>query len=392
MRTLLPMSVPSALILSRRPVAAFVVLGLYWGVFAAHVPVLKAQLGASDALFGLLLLGSSVGLVSAMWLAPRVDRRLGPRGMQAMAWLLALLFLLPATVTQPWLFVLVMALVGMASGLLDVVMNARVSDLEARSGRSLMNANHGMFSLAYAGAAVASGFTREAGVPPAAVFAALGLVTLLLTAGMQMAPHHVARPEAAPAGRWPLWPVLLCGGVVVVAFFAEATVEAWSALHVERTLGGGAAQGALGPATLGLTMALGRFAGQAVVERVRDLTVILWAALLASAGALLAAVAPTPVLAYAGFGVLGLGVSVIGPLGLALAGQIVAPHLRTEAISKVAVMGFAGFSLAPVLIGLVSQVFGLRIAFAGVAAICLLAIPLAQALGRYPARTAQSRA
>ena len=126
------MSVLSALSISRRPAAAFVVIGLFWGCFAAYVPVIKAQLGASDALFGMLLLGSATGLVSAMWLAPHADRILGGRGMQVGAAFLAFAWLLPGYVTVPLLFAAAMALVGLASGLLDVVMNARVSELEAK--------------------------------------------------------------------------------------------------------------------------------------------------------------------------------------------------------------------------------------------------------------------
>ena len=124
------MSVLKALSISRRPASAFVVIGLFWGCFAAHVPVLKAQLGASDALFGTLLLGSATGLVSAMWLAPRADRLLGQHAMQVGVVFLAFAWLLPGVMTVPLSFSLAMAVVGLASGLLDVVMNARVSELE----------------------------------------------------------------------------------------------------------------------------------------------------------------------------------------------------------------------------------------------------------------------
>jgi MFS family permease len=157
---------------------------------------------------------------------------------------------------------------------------------------------------------------------------------------------------------------------------SEATVEAWSALHIERTLNGGAAEGALGPATLGIMMAIGRFSGQAVSERLSDYLVIVCAALLSAVGALIVAVAATPIIAYVGFGVLGLGVSVIGPLGLAIVGRLVAPKYRTEAISKAAVIGFSGFFLAPIVMGGVSELFGLRVAFACVAGLLMLLLPL----------------
>ena len=377
------MSILNALSVSRRPAAAFVVIGMFWGCFAAYVPVIKDQLGASDALFGTLLLGSATGLVSAMWLAPRADRILGARGMQVGAVALAVAWLLPGQVMNPWLFAVSMAFVGLCSGLLDVIMNARVSELEAKHNRPLMNVNHAMFSVAYVVGAVLVSFTREAGLPPMPVFAGFGVVALLMLPLMRMEVTYVAADEGY-AGRYPLWPIALCGAIVLVAFMSEATVEAWSALHVERTLGGGAAEGALGPAMLGLTMAIGRFSGQAVAERMREVTILLGASVMAATGAVIAALAPTPVVAYVGFGVLGLGVSVIGPIGLALVGKLVAPHLRTEAISRTAVIGFSGFFFAPMLMGLMSEAFGLRMAFLGVAVLLLSAVPLALLIKRQP--------
>lgn len=376
------MSVVSAISLSRRPSAAFAAVGLFWGTFAAYVPVIKARLGVDDAVFGLLLLGSAVGLVTAMWLAPRADRFFGARGMQVAAALFAGAVLLPGMATVGMAFALAMVAVGMASGLLDVIMNARVADLEARHSRALMNANHGMFSLAYGLSALLSGAFREAGWPPEQAFAALAMGIVALALILRMDRDTLSEEEASHTGAFPFWPVFLCGAVVFVAFTSEATVEAWSALHVERTLGGGAAEGALGPATLGLTMAVGRFGGQALSERFSELTVIVVAALMAATGAVIVAGAPTPVVAYAGFGVLGLGVSVIGPVGLALAGKAVAARHRTDAIARAAVMGFSGFFVAPVLMGTLSQLFGLRVAFGSVAILLLMAIPLALAVGR----------
>ena len=128
---------------------------------------------------------------------------------------------------------------------------------------------------------------------------------------------------------------------------------------------------------LGLTMAVGRFSGQAVSERLREIPVVIGASIISATGAVIAALAATPLMAYVGFGILGLGVSVIGPIGLALVGKLVAPHLRTEAISRTAVIGFSGFFFAPMLMGLMSEAFGLRVAFMGVALLLLSVLPLA---------------
>ncbi|MEM7488109.1 MAG: MFS transporter [Pseudomonadota bacterium] len=379
------MSILSALRVSRAPVAAFCAVGLTWGCVAAMVPVLKARIGVDDATFGLLLLGTAVGLSTTLYVAPRWDRRMGALALPVGTVMLACTALLPvAAVTVPLFFVALM-LMGAMSGLTDVVMNARVAEVEARTGRSLMNVNHAMFSVAYAVSALLTGAMREAGWGPAAIFA--------VTAGLILATAPFQRMAVAPAeegqsarGGLPLGVIAVCAGIVLIAFMAEATVESWSALHVERTLGGGAAEGAFGPAMLGLTMAVGRFSGQAVAVRLTEIAVIRGASLLAILGVLIAAAAPSPAVAYLGFGLMGLGISVIGPMGLALAGRLSPPAQRTAVIARVAVIGFLGFFFAPALMGLASDAFGLRWAFASVAVLLVLVWPLSYSGRAVPTR------
>ena len=375
------MQVFHALYLSRRPAVAFVIVGLFWGCFAAYVPQIKARLDVSDATFGLLLLCNALGLVSSMVLAPRLDRLLGARGMQIGSIALMISFLLPGFATDALSFGLAMVIVGAASGFTDVLMNARVSELEQLHSKSLMNANHGMFSVGYAVAAIFSGVAREAQIAPGPAFATLAAAILILSIFLYMPPQYAASC-AGTGGRYPIKPLVLCGLIVLVAFMTEATVETWSALHIERSLQGRAAEGAMGPAMLGLTMAIGRFSGQAVSQIFSETKVIILATCVAAAGGTLAALALTPFWAAIGFGILGLGISVVGPLGLALVGKKVPDHLRTEAISRVAVLGFAGFFLAPSLMGLLSDFFGLRIAFLAAAGLSLAAIPLTLLLRR----------
>ncbi len=376
MTTLRAMSILSALSISRRPALAFMIVGTFWGSFAAQVPVLKDGIAADDTLFGLILLGTSLGLISTMWLAPMFDRAVGRNSMVVAGLIFALFTMGPALATGPLLFFLAMVAAGYASGMLDVVMNARVSELEARHSRSLMNANHAMFSVAYAISAVCTGVAREAGFVPVQIFGAIAVVIVFMAVCLRMEVEQVDE-EARRTNRFP-WPtVLLCGAIVLVAFFVEATVEAWSALHIERTLGGRAAEGALGPAVLGLTMAVGRFSGQALTERFSEHSIIVIGTAMACVGALIAAAAPSPLIAYLGFGAMGLGIAAVGPVGLAIVGRMVRPEHRTAAVARAAVIGFMGFVVAPSLMGLVSGAFGLRVAFAAVAVVALIAPMLA---------------
>jgi len=375
------MTILSALWLARVPATAFMVVGFFWGAFAASVPQIKDQIGVGDAHFGFLLLGNAFGLVTAMWAAPMFDRWLGARGMQVSAVFFSLCFILPGLATAPWVLFCALLVMGMTSGMLDVLMNARVSELEARHKRTLMNVSHGMFSVAYAISAFMTGLSRDAGNGPWVALGVAAVASLMLSVFMKIAPDAGEDDTTIDEG-FPWMIVLLCGGIVLVAFLTEGTVETWSALHIERTLGGDALAGAIGPTMLGLTMAIGRIGGQGLSDRFDDRLVIVVASLMASVGAIIASIAPTPLVAYIGFAVLGLGVSVVGPLGLAMTGRSVRAKHRTSAIAKAAVMGFSGFFIAPVLMGGLSELFGLRMAYASVAIVALMSLPLLWALSR----------
>lgn len=370
------MGVADDLTASRGPLAAFAAMGLFWGGFAALVPDLKPQAGLSDEGFGLAMLVAAFGAVLAMWLAPRAEARLGHFALVGPALFMAAAFLLPG-LAHGWTgFALAMALAAAGSGLLDVVMNARVAALEAARGRPLMNLNHGIYSLVYAGAAVATGLAREAGAAPLPVFTGLAAVALGLCAVMLGAPGTGTAENTGKPGPVPRWALIVPGGtIVLIGFLSEQAAEGWSALHLERNLGAGAAAGAIGPALLGLMMGIGRLGGQALAQRFAEPAVIRIGAGVAACGAALAATAPALWAAYAGFAILGLGASVVVPMAFAYVAARVGPERRAQAISRLSVIGYAGFFLGPPMMGGISGLTGLGAAF-GAVALILAAIPL----------------
>ena len=155
-------------------------------------------------------------------------------------------------------FVVVFLIVSAISGVSDIVMNARTSELESAQNRSLMNLNHAVFSFAYAITAVLTGFAREAGFGPVPIFAAVAGIILLMSLFMR-APHEgVGEDQTYAKPALPMGLVWVGGFIVMAGFCTEVAVEGWSALLIERELGGDATAGALGPAVLGLTMGIGR--------------------------------------------------------------------------------------------------------------------------------------
>ncbi len=195
------------------------------------------------------------------------------------------------------------------------------------------------------------------------------------------APHaEVEEDQTQPKPALPMGLVWVGGFVVMAGFCTEVAVEGWSALLIERELGGDATAGALGPAVLGLTMGIGRLFGQVLTQYVRDTSLIVAACLTAALGAVMASLASSPFTAQIGFGVMGLGVSLVVPLAMGIIGRSVAPSLRVAALARASAVSYASFVMWPFVMGAVAEAYSLAASFMLVAvllvSVTLVLIPI----------------
>lgn len=363
--------------ISRRPFAGMIAIGAAWGTFSAVIPAMKAQIGASDAMFGALMLAASFGAVMAMWLAPLTRGWFGYLALLIGATFMASGFSIVSFAPGVVWFAIAMFIAASGTGVTDVLVNAEISDSEAGTGRALMNLNHAIYSFAFAGCAALSGIARESGASNVAILNAVAFFILILGAAMWVDPRYrsVEQSSESESGL-PVVLVLLGGGIALTAFLTESAAEGWSALHLERAFAADPAQSALGPALFGLMMGLGRLSGHWLARLMPDIQLIGVAMGVSALGFVLAGLAPTMWLAWLGFSLAGLGISVVVPLAFALVGRSVSPQHRLNAISRAAAMGYAAFFVGPPAMGLIAQYFGLRAAFC-VLAILLIAAALA---------------
>lgn len=362
-----------ALAICRGPAAALAAIGLFWGVYSAWLPDVKARAGVGDATMGLVLLGAACGNVAAMALFPRLARRFGARLLPGAAVALAAATAMQLAGQGPVTLFLALAVMGMAMSSLDVAANVRISMLEARHGMPLMNLAHGLYSLAFAVAAAVSGLARGASLPQAVVVAGAGGL-ILLSATLMRGEAIAADDDGGPAPRTPWAAVLPAALILFAAFVAENATEIWSALHIERTLGAPRGEGAFGPAMMGLTMAAGRLGGQALAARLGEARLIVVSTLVGIAGALLLAFAPARGVAVAAVGLIGIGVAVVVPSANSLLGRRVRAAERPLAISRAWMLGFSGFFIGPVAMGAVAEGAGLRAGFVAVAGVMALVL------------------
>ena len=370
---------------SRAAGAGLAAIGIFWGGFAACLPEYKARAGVDDAGLGALLLLAAVGGMTAMALAPRVQARLGGAVLPVLAAGVVLAAIGPLLIASPASLGAVLLVMGLAMAALDIAANVRISVDEAATGLPLMNFNHALFSFGFAGAAALTGLARRAGAGPELIAPALAGVLavfalLMIERSRRPVPPAPAH-DSAPASPWRA--ILPAALILFAAFVAENATETWSALHIERTLGGPAGEGAFGPAMLGLTMGIGRLSGQMLASRLGEARLVAFSAALGMAGALVVALAPVQWVAVLGAALIGLGCAVVVPSAYSLLGRAGRADQRAFAISRAWLLGFTGFFIGPVAMGLIAQGAGLRWSFAAIVLVLSLILPgLARLCGR----------
>lgn len=365
------------LTLARPALAAFGAMGVLWGSFAADLPDIKTMLGVDESRLGLLMFLTPIAAMAAMLAAPAAGLRLGRVALPVATMAMCLMFPLPGLSASLLVFPFAMMACGAGTGLTDVLMNARVAAMEQASGRPLMNLTHAAYSFGYAGGALMTGQLRALVLPPGMVLPIMGLVALLLALMTLERDGTIAgleRPKGKEAGRLGRMP-LIGGGIVLIAFLTENASENWSALHIEKTLGGSPADGAMGPAALALTMGVARILGQGLAGRVSAVALLTGGAVVSALGALGAATAVSPMQAYAGFVVMGIGSSVIAPTAVSLVGSLASPGARARAVARATLLGYFGYFFGPPLVGFIAGHFGLRFAFV-FAAVMLMLVPV----------------
>jgi MFS family permease len=359
----------------RTETAVFLIHGLLFASWAAHIPHVKARLDMSDGTLGIALLGTPVGSVLAMVLAARLLPRLGSRrvvraslaGYCLTGPLVGLAGSVPALVAALFVW-------GAFQGTLDVSMNTQAIAVESVAARPLMNGLHAAWSIgAFAGAALGA-LGVAAGVSLTSQLLVLGLVALVGLAGSTATLLGDARgPGAAepagaaapgpPAGRVRPWSAVLVmlGAVAFASMLCEGAAADWASVYLRDGLGAGVGVAGLGYTAFTLAMTGTRLGGNAMLRCMRRERLLPGLALLATAGFAAALVVGTVPATLAGFLCLGAGLATVVPTTFSAAGDIAGMHPGVS-VATVSAFGWAGFVCGPPLIGQLASLFSLHVA------------------------------
>ncbi|WP_336621583.1 MFS transporter [Streptomyces sp. DH37] len=386
--------------------AYFGLNGFLMGMWIVHIPVVEDRAGVSHAVLGWLLLLLGGGAFAGMQLTgPLADRFGARRVVPLSAALCSASLVLPGLAEGVWTLGAALLLFGAGNGCLDVSMNTHAVQVERGYRRPVMSAFHAVFSVGGVLAALVGARTLSWGWSAAATLAGmsvLGLVVAVLAApallrreppersrdSCSQTPETSETPAAGarnrrgtPARIWAL------AALALMLMLCEGVANDWSVLAMRDVLGAPAATAALAYGAFATAMTVGRLLTDRVVARFGPVAVVRYGALLAAFGLTAVVFSPWIPLALAGWTVFGVGLSGCVPQLFSAAGHA-DPDAAGANVSRVAGLGYLGMLAGPAVIGPLTHLVPLNVAFLLPVVLCVVAAGTAGILRTGPGKAA----
>jgi fucose permease len=359
--------------------ALFLVNGALIANVLPRLPVIKADLALSNTELGAAVAAMPVGGLIAGGFAGLLIHRVGSGRLTVatgvvFAVLLTWLGLAPSWIALAGGFLVL----GALDATMDAAQNAHGVVVQRRYGRSILHSFHGWWSAGTLVGGAAGALAAGAAIPVPLHLALAGTVLagITLVAWRGLLPGRDVDVVAAPAEDVAervhlrnavrllglLGPLALLG---LLGVMLEDAAQTWSTVYLNEVLGVGAGLAAVAFVLYTAAMTVGRLTNDRWVDRWGGTLVVRAGALAAAAGlGLVMAADPTgvPPLAYVGFVAVGLGAASMFPIMVDRAARVpgVPP---AHGIAIVSWLARVGFVIAPALVGVAADAYGLAAAF-----------------------------
>lgn len=347
-----------------------------------RIPDVADTLDLNEGGVGTAILGFALGAFIAFLVA---GRALGTRDSRTIGLIFGLINALGLVlIALPWnllsLFLLLMVF-GFGHGGLNVAMNTQALEVDVAFGRLWMLVFQACYSLggltgALCGSLIiALDISYQAQFVATALCAPFALALIYLWAIPDM-PDGKSAGSSQPLLVFPSRTILGLALLSLCASFGEGAVGDWGALYLERDLKVEDAAGVFGYASFSLCMLIGRLSAKLILRHLAPQVLALTAGVLVSVGLAAGLVINEPISVIIGFGMVGLGLSVVNPLAY----SAVADHpevSRGRAIAGVTTLGYTGFVFGPPMLGWFAEATSLRLSLFIVAAVAAVIVFLA---------------
>ena len=359
----------------------FVANALVFATIVTRYPELKDRFGLGELAFGLMVACGPVGSVVGSLLAGRLVNRLGavPVAVTSSA-ILGALLVGAGFAGTPVVLAVVLFAIGFGDATGDVGNNAHGLAIQRLIGRSIINGLHGAWSAGAIAGALLGALALQFAIPISVHLPVMGAV--IIAGSLGALPLVRLRTEPAPRsehphsrrhGRLSAMFIAACA-IAAIGAFLEDLGSTWGGVYVVAETGAGVAEAAIPFAALMGALTLGRFASDALVDRIGAVGTVQVGAVAAFVGLVTAVFAPETWVVAVGLGLLGLGIAPMIPLAMDASER--APGLDPgTGLAAAATVMRVGLLASPLFVGAIAEWAGLRLAIA----VCLL-VPAAALL------------
>jgi MFS family permease len=343
----------------------FFLNGFVHANYFSRLPRIQDQFRIDNGTIGIVLLSASVGALIAMpftgWAIIRNgSRRIGLFSAYAYCGLIPFIPLAPNLASLIILFFFI----GVATGMLDVSMNAQAVMIEQKWGKPIMTSFHAFFSVGMMLGALAGSLFSKLDTSLSTHLITIGIVSLgfvFITRYYLIVDAPASQPAEGPAFRLPNAAMIGIGVIAFCSMLGEGAMADWSTNYMENIAQSSKSTAPLGLSAFALAMTIGRIFGDRARVRFGDRKLMIICGLIATSGLALSVAVTTPTVVIAGFFIIGLGLSTIVPIAYSVAGSTkgLPPSVG---LAMVTTVGYAGFLFGPPIIGFLADIFTLRLA------------------------------
>ena len=347
----------------------FFIYAVALGAFFPRLADLQAQMNISKATLGLALVGLPAGVQITLLFADRLVRTIPLRLLMGLGVpVIGLSQCLAGFTTSPSSFFIYLMLGGSAVAVLEVAVNLEADRVEAKTGARIMNRSHAYWSFGFFAASVVGAAFAQLGISPFVNFVVV-MVLATLASNLVFSKYtpaeqrHKVTPEKSSLLVWPSYAVSMLVLFSLSAMLVEGSSIDWSIIFMREEFETFPLVEGIALVCAALSQAVVRYFADPLVERFGPRSVATASVIGMGIGVALVSFSLAPAMALVGFLFMGGGSAVIFPLAMsAAAGRDDRPS--EENVAALAQFAFATFLIAPPLLGIISEHYGLRIAFA----------------------------
>lgn len=366
--------------------ASFFIMGVASMAWVPRIPEIKDAVGLDNGKFGLMFVGATIGSVLGAQAAGRAIHTYGSRPIIYFSSIILPIGLIAmGLASTPTALFFSLILMGFGYALTDMSLNSQAVVAEKLLKKRWMSSFHGMWSLGSFITTIFGGFMIAHMTPGKnlVLVAIASLLAFIFTSRFLIPPdrdEHSGSDDEITSAKIPFFgkpslPLWAIGLGLIGGLISEGAASDWGAILLRDNMQISDAYYTSSFACFALAMITSRFLGDKALHRFGARNTVRWGGLLGGGGWALCLAIAIPlssiesmrtlalVIADLGFICAGLGIGPMFPAFILAASRVpgVAPAV---AISRVGVIGIAGYFIGPTVTGLIAQISSLSWAMA----------------------------